>query len=150
MADIVDRKTRSRMMSSVRQRNTRPEIEVRRMLHKAGYRFRINRKDLSGSPDIVLPKYKTAVFVHGCFWHQHPGCPKARRPQSNTEYWNRKLDENIARDKKCEAELMAAGWHVQVVWECELGQSGSVEERLTDFLASVESNGTHSEVASVT
>lgn len=120
MADIVDRATRSRMMSGIRGRNTRPEMAVRRHLHAAGLRFRLHRKDLPGKPDIVLPRHKVAIFVHGCFWHRHAGCPKATTPSSNVEFWQKKFADNVARDVRDRAALEALGWRVLVVWECEL------------------------------
>lgn len=118
--DIVDHKTRSRMMASVKQVNTRPEKVVRSLLHKTGYRFRLHRRDLPGSPDIVLPRYRIAIFVHGCFWHGHPGCKYARRPASNRIYWNTKLDENITRDAKKIEQLKQLGWYVVIIWECQV------------------------------
>lgn len=120
MADIVDRVTRSRMMSGIRGRNTRPEMAVRRHLHAAGFRFRLHRKDLPGKPDIVLPRHKVAIFVHGCFWHRHEGCPKATTPSSNIEFWQKKFVDNVARDARDRAALESLGWRVLVVWECEL------------------------------
>ncbi|MBI1766076.1 MAG: DNA mismatch endonuclease Vsr [Acidobacteria bacterium] len=119
MTDTVDAKVRSWIMSNVPQRHTSPERLVRSFLHQLGYRFRLHRRDLPGSPDIVLPKHRIAVFVHGCFWHQHRGCRKSRRPTSNTDYWNPKLDANVVRDKRKIRELKTLGWQVVVVWECE-------------------------------
>lgn len=111
---------RSEMMSKVRGRNTTPERLVRSVLHCAGLRFRLHRTDLPGSPDIVLPRYRTAIFVNGCFWHQHSGCRRAVRPVTNQEFWNRKLDRNIVRDAVAVRNLEAMGWRVLVIWECEL------------------------------
>ncbi len=91
---------------------------VRSLLHRMGYRFRLHRKDLPGNPDIVLPKYKTVIFVHGCFWHRHKGCKYAYTPKSRTEFWNTKFEKNIARDKQVRKELKKLGWKVMVVWEC--------------------------------
>lgn len=109
-------------MSSVKSKNTKPEICVRSLLHKAGFRFRLFRKDLPGSPDIVLPKFGTVIFVHGCFWHGH-SCPKGRRPNSNQKFWNEKLNKNLCRDTSNYASLKALGWKVIVVWECEAENS---------------------------
>ncbi len=103
--DIVTRETRSKMMASVRSKDTKPEKKVRSLLHALGYRFRIHRKDLPGNPDIVLVKHKKVIFVHGCFWHQHTGCPKANRPNTRKEFWDKKLNENIERDKRSRREL---------------------------------------------
>ncbi len=134
MADIVSRSKRKEMMSSVKQRHTKPEIAVRKLLHRLGYRFRLHNKKLPGTPDIVLPKYKTVVFVHGCFWHQHEGCRKARRPTSNVEFWNEKLDKNIERDIRKEAELKNSGWKVLTIWDCELKDEDLLIEKVKNFL----------------
>jgi DNA mismatch endonuclease (patch repair protein) len=119
MTDVVDRATRSRMMSGIRSRDTKPEIIIRKYLHAAGFRFRLAPSHLPGKPDIVLAKYRTVVFVHGCFWHQHPGCRFATRPANNREFWAEKLGANAARDKRVIRQLREAGWNVIVVWECQ-------------------------------
>ena len=119
MADIVDKATRSRMMAGIRGRNTRPEVLVRSFLHRHGFRFRIHGKRLPGRPDVILPKYRTVIFVHGCFWHRHPGCPLAYWPKSNAEFWRVKLEGNATRDRRQQQELRKAGWKVRTVWECE-------------------------------
>lgn len=108
------------MMSRIRSKDTKPEKIIRSILHKLGFRFRINRKDLPGKPDIVLPKYKTVIFVHGCFWHQHEGCKIASKPKSNSEYWKAKFTKNIERDKKTQEDLRVMGYRVIVIWECEV------------------------------
>lgn len=110
---------RSRTMRAVRSQDTGPEMIVRRFLHAAGLRFRLHDRHLPGVPDLVFPSRRVALFVHGCFWHQHPGCQAADRPKSRTDYWNRKLDGNVARDTRHQAELASAGWTVLVIWECE-------------------------------
>ena len=117
--DIVTRETRSKMMASVHSKDTKPERKVRSLLHALGYRFRICRKDLPGNPDIVLVKYKKVIFVHGCFWHQHAGCPKAKRPNTRKEFWDKKLNENIERDKRSLYELEELGWISHIIWECQ-------------------------------
>jgi DNA mismatch endonuclease (patch repair protein) len=122
MADKIPRHVRSRVMAAVRGRNTGPERSVRAALFAAGYRYRLHRRDLPGAPDIVLPRFRVAVLVHGCFWHGHE-CPRGRRPASNTEFWNRKLDGNIARDQANQAALRAAGWQVVVIWQCALAEA---------------------------
>jgi DNA mismatch endonuclease, patch repair protein len=111
--------TRTENMRRIRSVNTNPEITVRRFLHNNGFRFRIHRKDLPGSPDIVLPKYKTVIFVNGCFWHRHEGCKRCTTPSTNQEYWIRKFENNKERDKGNYTKLNALGWRVIVAWECE-------------------------------
>lgn len=118
MADIVDPATRSRMMSGIGGRNTKPEIIVRKALFAAGFRFRLHRKDLPGRPDIVLPGRRIAVFVHGCFWHAHRGCRYAKTLASRREIWEAKLAANVERDRRAINALLSAGWRVLVVWEC--------------------------------
>ena len=128
---------RSRIMASVRARDTQPEIIVRSMLHKMGFRFRLHRYDLPGKPDIVLPKLRKVIFVHGCFWHQHQGCPKSKRPHTNRAFWNAKLDRNIARDLENYADLTSLSWESFVIWECETRQSDRLIQRLMGFLGRV-------------
>jgi DNA mismatch endonuclease (patch repair protein) len=119
------------MMAAVRGKNTKPELAARSALFAAGYRYRLYRRDLPGSPDIVLPRYRVAVFVHGCFWHGHD-CPRGRRPTSNVEFWRAKLDGNMARDRANRAALEAAGWSVAVIWQCSAEHD---TERLLQQLA---------------
>lgn len=109
-------------MSGIRGKNTKPEIAVRRFLHAQGLRFRLHRKDLPGKPDIVLPKYRTVIFVHGCYWHRHEGCRYATIPSSNKDFWLRKFEENVERDRRHRAQLADAGWNVHVIWECQIDQ----------------------------
>ena len=111
---------RSRNMSAIKSKNTKPEIAVRKLLHSMGYRFRLHRKDLPGSPDIVLPKYKTVIFVHGCFWHRHENCKYASTPKTRKEFWNKKFNDNILRDKKNLEILSSLGWKIIIIWECEI------------------------------
>ena len=110
---------RSRNMSAIKSKNTKPEIKVRKVLHSMGYRFRLYSKDLPGSPDIVLPKYKTVIFVHGCFWHRHKNCKYASTPKTRQEFWEAKFRENINRDKLNQENLSSKGWKILIVWECE-------------------------------
>lgn len=119
MTDVVDASTRSRMMAGIRGRHTAPEIAVRRYLHGAGLRFRLHDRRLPGRPDLVLPAYRTAVLVHGCFWHRHPGCRYATTPATRPEFWAAKFAANVDRDRRNAATLEAMGWNVMVVWECE-------------------------------
>jgi DNA mismatch endonuclease (patch repair protein) len=123
MVDVVDVMTRSRMMAGIRGKNTKPELVVRRYLHACGYRFRLHRKDLPGQPDLVLPKYKLAIFVHGCFWHRHENCVYATSPQSRCLFWEEKLTSNVKRDKIQLERLAVLGWRVLVIWECGLKHS---------------------------
>lgn len=124
MADKFDKVKRSDIMTKVKGENTKPEIVIRKLLFSMGYRYRLYRKDLPGKPDIVLPKYKYVIFVHGCFWHGCPICKHAQiRPINNAEYWNKKLDRNIERDKNNKKELIKLGWKVFVIWECEIKKS---------------------------
>lgn len=120
MADVVDVPTRSRMMSGIRGRNTRPEMAVRRALFAAGFRFRLHRRDLPGAPDVALPGRKIAVFVHGCFWHRHSGCRYSKLPATRPEFWRAKLDGNVERDRRVVESLRAMGWRVLIVWECAI------------------------------
>ena len=119
MTDIVDKATRSRMMAGIKGRDTRPELLVRRYLHGAGLRYRLHDPSLPGRPDVSLPAARTALFVHGCFWHRHQGCPKATTPTSRDEFWRSKFEANIARDARKSEELRKAGWTVEILWECQ-------------------------------
>lgn len=133
MADVVDKATRSRMMSGIRGRDTKPEYVVRRYLHRLGFRYRLHDRRLPGRPDIVLPKHRTVVEVRGCFWHQHPGCRFAATPKSNGAFWQRKFRENVERDARNEALLETDGWRVLVIWECEVGS----HERLRSLAGAI-------------
>jgi len=119
MPDVVDTKTRSRMMAGIRAKNTKPEVAVRQALHRSGYRFRLHCKNMPCKPDIVLPRHKTVIFVHGCFWHGHQ-CSKFRWPKTRESFWRQKILGNVARDIECIANLEKMGWKVKVVWECEV------------------------------
>ncbi len=120
MADVHSKETRSYNMSRIRSKDTKPELLVRKFLHKNGFRFRLHVRDLPGKPDIVLPKYKTVIFIHGCFWHGHEGCRYFVVPKTRTEWWLNKIGVNISNDQKAEEQLTAAGWKVIKIWECEL------------------------------
>jgi len=123
--DTLTPEKRSWNMSRIRGENTRPELAVRSMLHRLGYRFRIADKTLPGKPDIVLPRYRAVVFVHGCFWHRHPGCKYAYMPKSKGEFWSQKFEANVLRDKNNLSLLKKAGWLPIVVWECEIKQDAT-------------------------
>ena len=118
--DTMTREQRHRVMVANKSKDTKPEVAVRRLLHALGYRFRIHRKDLPGKPDIVLPRYRTVIFVHGCFWHHHEGCKAASMPESNAEFWQEKFRRNRERDARVQAELESMGWKVITIWECEV------------------------------
>ena len=134
MADTFTPEQRSAVMARVKNRNTTPEKLVRSLLHQRGYRFRLHRKDLPGSPDIVLPRYKSVIFVHGCFWHGHEGCRRGTRPTSNTEFWNVKIDRNIERDTLAIRHLEDTGWRSLTVWQCEIKDTIALQDRLLAFL----------------
>ncbi len=128
--DVFSADQRSKIMSRVKGRNTRPELIVRRLLHAMGYRFRLHAADLPGKPDIVLPRHGKIVQVHGCFWHGHKGCSRATRPQSNVEFWAQKIDGNKVRDARTERQLRRLGWSVLTVWECQTKGVEKLERRL--------------------
>ena len=137
--DVHDQKTRSYNMSRIKGKNTKPEETVRKYLFSQGFRYRKNDKRLPGKPDIVLPKYKTVIFVNGCFWHKHEGCKYFAWPQNNAEFWKEKIESNVVRDKKQYEELQDAGWRVIIVWECELKKKRKSDtlERLVDEIKAV-------------
>lgn len=130
MADTITKEQRSRNMSRIRSRDTKPELRVRSLLHRMGYRFRLHRNDLPGRPDIVLPRYGTVIFVHGCFWHRHARCRYAYTPKSRVEFWTTKFEQNVQRDRRVRRQLRRRGWKVLVVWECELRDEQLISSRL--------------------
>ena len=130
MTDIVDSKRRSELMANIRGRDTAPELAVRRIAHRMGLRFRLHRIDLPGRPDLVFPKHRLAVFVHGCFWHRHQGCRYASTPKSRIAFWTEKFAANVERDARQEAALRTLGWRVLVIWQCESRDEAAVECRL--------------------
>lgn len=127
--DTVDKRTRSRIMASVRQRDTGPELYLRRILHRLGLRYRLHDKILPGSPDLVFPRFRAVIFVHGCFWHAHEGCKYATKPSSRKEFWEKKFKANRKRDRRNYDALIAHGWRVTVVWECVLKRERSELQR---------------------
>lgn len=129
--DTVDVKTRSKIMSLVRQKATGPELIIRKALHRRGFRYRLNVKSLPGSPDLVFPKYHAVIFVHGCFWHRH-GCKATTTPGTRREFWEAKFKDNVSRDKRNIEELGSFGWRVMVVWECVLKKNKKSLNRIVD------------------
>ena len=129
MGDNLTARQRNKCMSNVKGKDTVPEIKLRKNLWAKGFRYSLKSK-LPGKPDIVLPKYKAVIFVHGCFWHQHEGCRKSTRPETRKEFWDAKLDANVERDKRNMEKLMALGWRVAVVWECAVKKKSSFEETI--------------------
>lgn len=134
MVDIFTPEIRSKIMSRIRSKDTKPEKTVRSLLHRMGYRFRLHRKSLPGCPDIVFPKRKKAIYVHGCFWHGHVGCKHATIPKTRPDYWSSKISTNALRDAKNQKALCEIGWDVLVVWECETNKLDELKMRLTNFL----------------
>ena len=128
--DIVDPERRSQIMARIGPRDTQPELTVRRITHRLGFRFRLHAKNLPGRPDLVLKRHRTVIFVHGCFWHRHTNCVNATMPKTRSEFWKAKFDENVSRDARNLAALRAAGWRVITIWECETERSGVIERRL--------------------
>ena len=126
---------RSRNMSAIRSKNTKPEIKVRKVLHSMGYRFRLHSKDLPGSPDIVLPKYKTVIFVHGCFWHRHENCKYASTPKTRKEFWNKKFTENKKRDSEIQEKIKILDWRSVVIWECETKNIENLRDKIIDVFS---------------
>ncbi|MHB0974064.1 MAG: very short patch repair endonuclease [Thiobacillus sp.] len=135
MVDTLTPSERSTRMSRVRAKDTKPELLARRLVHSMGYRYRLHRRDLPGCPDIVFPRRRKVIFVHGCFWHRHgKDCPLTRWPKSRMEFWRPKLEANRARDKRVQRELGALGWKYLVVWECELRDKESLAMKIREFL----------------
>ena len=143
MVDTLTPAQRSERMSRIRSGDTKPEIVLRKALHKLGFRFRVHGTRLPGKPDIVLTKYKTAIFVHGCFWHRHPGCKVATTPKSNTDFWTDKFARNVERDERVVQQIEDGGWRVIIVWECDVDsplKATSVATRIASVLPQVFTN----------
>jgi DNA mismatch endonuclease (patch repair protein) len=134
MTDVFPSEKRSWIMSRVREKNTSPELKVRSLIHRLGFRFRLHRKDLPGKPDLVFPSRKKIIFVHGCFWHGHNCARGKRKPKTNTEYWVEKIQRNTERNARDQSALKALGWNVLVVWECELKDAKALSSRIKSFL----------------
>ena len=129
-------------MRRIRKTDTKPELIVRRLMHSMGYRYRLHRRDLPGTPDIVLPRHRKVVFVHGCFWHQHDCALGRKKPRANPDYWHPKLARNVERDKACRRQLEEMGWKILVVWECQTRDIETLKETLSVFLAPFEKPAT--------
>lgn len=132
--DIVSPEKRSRMMAGIKGKDTKPEMLVRRLVHGMGFRYRLHRRDLPGSPDLVFPRLRKVIFVHGCFWHRHRGCRFAYTPRSNAQFWMDKLEGNARRDTLAVAALNALDWKVMIVWECEVSDPSAVARKINSFL----------------
>lgn len=131
--DIVSPAKRSKMMSGIRGADTKPEMAVRRAAHAMGLRFRLHRNDLPGTPDIVFPRRRIAMFVHGCFWHRHADCPYAAVPSTRPEFWSAKFRKNIERDRRVDQQLVELGWRVAIIWECETRDAELLRQKLLEF-----------------
>ena len=134
MTDVFSKSKRSEVMSRIKGQNTKPELVVRSLLHRLGYRFRLHRTTLPGKPDIVLPRFKTVIFVHGCFWHRHKDCRFAYTPKSRTDFWLKKLESNVLRDIQVKSDLETLGWRVITIWECELRDMDKLSKKIVDAL----------------
>lgn len=140
MSDVVSPEVRSRMMAGIKGKNTRPEIQIRKLLFAAGYRFRLHRRDLPGTPDIVMPGKRIAIFVHGCFWHGHQGCKLAKIPSTRTDFWTAKIKANILRDRMAIDQLLASGWRVLVIWECAVRKKDLTADLMTRIRGWIDSD----------
>lgn len=135
--DIYSQKKRSEIMSKISGKDTKPEILVRKFLFSKGFRYRVNDKQYPGSPDIVLPKFKTAIFIHGCFWHGHPGCKASRLPETRKEFWEKKINDTKLRDKRKIEALKKMGWNTIVIWQCEIKNTENRQKRLESLLEEI-------------
>ena len=134
MADVFTPAKRSAIMARIKGENTQPEILVRKIIHSLGYRFRLHKKTLLGKPDIVLPRHEKVIFVHGCFWHGHPGCVRSALPATRKKFWRNKISGNVARDIRVRRSLIRQGWRVLVVWQCQTKNPARLSNRLEQFL----------------
>jgi DNA mismatch endonuclease, patch repair protein len=136
VTDHVDREKRSLIMAAVHSQDTKPELAVRKIVHRLGYRYRLHDPKLPGRPDLVFALRRKAIFVHGCFWHRHTGCRYTTTPKTRTVFWEAKFSSNVSRDRRTRHELKKMGWEVLTVWQCELKNQRKLTERLDEFLAS--------------
>lgn len=137
MVDTLSLQERSKRMSLVKSKDTKPEIKVRRLVHSLGYRYRLHKAGIPGKPDLVFSSRKKVIFVHGCFWHRHGNCKLARMPKSRLDFWQPKLEANLARDLENQKKLSNLGWRFMIVWECELGDEMTLRKKITSFLGKV-------------
>ena len=135
--DIMTPEKRSWNMSRIRGRDTKPELAVRSLLHGMGYRFRLKNAELPGKPDIILSRYKTVIFVHGCFWHRHKGCRYAYNPKSKVEFWQHKFESNVRRDQQVAEQVRKLGWHLLTLWECEINNTQTFKEKIKVFFSDI-------------
>lgn len=135
MTDVFPSDKRSWIMSRVRDKNTSPEVKVRSLIHRLGYRFRLHRKDLPGKPDLVFNSRKKTIFVHGCFWHRHDCARGHRIPKTNSEYWIEKIQRNVERDSKHQSDLKMSGWDILIIWECEIGNPNNLAKEIDGYLS---------------
>ena len=148
--DVVDKQTRSRMMSNIKGKNTKPEITVRSLLHRQGFRFRIHDRSLPGKPDIVLKKYKAVIFIHGCYWHRHENCKLASTPTQNAEFWNKKFNDNVRRDSEVYCQLKALGWRIAIIWECGIRDKSNLPTYIKSLCSWIKSDSEYIEIPSET
>ena len=134
MADVFTKSERSALMARIRGKDTKPELLVRRLIHGLGYRYRLHRKELPGTPDLVFPSRKKVIFVHGCFWHRHEGCKFSTMPKTRVDFWKKKFESNVRRDSRVQEELALLGWRSMVVWECETKSLETLTEKIHRFL----------------
>lgn len=142
MADIFTKQKRSKIMSNISGKETKPEILVRKILFAKGFRYRKNDKRYPGKPDIVLPKYKTVIFINGCFWHGHKNCEKAKLPETNYNFWKNKIEGNIERDKRNYEQLKNLGWNVIVLWQCQLNNKRNIDKTIKDLIQNLRNQRT--------
>ena len=139
MTDFLSPSERSQRMSRIRGKDTQPELALRRALHRMGFRYLLHGAGLPGKPDLVFPRYKAAIFVHGCFWHRHSGCSIATTPKSNTPFWVEKFEKNVSRDRRVIDQLKEQGWTVMVVWECQVSNSTKTQQAVQDVASKLKS-----------
>ncbi len=147
MSDVVSPEVRSRMMAGIKGKNTLPELQIRKLLFAAGYRYRLHRRDLPGTPDIVMPGKRIAIFVHGCFWHGHQGCKLAKIPSTRTDFWTAKIKANSLRDRMAIDQLLLSGWRVLVIWECAVREKASATDLITRISGWIESDRRDANIA---